>query len=190
MGYNWISFNSIGIFVAIGTLGLLWDLLTIASEYLWSCFYILSVTINQGNVNIICIVQQLLIIGLFECDNYSREKTIQGRKLLIIRTFWVRQLFKGDNYSRETTILGRKLFAEVRYITYHRIFTLSLSFFDSQPLLLVFWHFFQFDTFCNYQKLFSIFFTSVRFWYVHTKVFHQSFEILIQKIFFGYFQNC
>ena len=36
-----------------------------------------------------------------QCDNYSRETTIQGRKLLIIRTFCVRQLFKGGNYSRK-----------------------------------------------------------------------------------------
>ena len=40
------------------------------------------------------------------CDNYSRETTIQGRKLLISKTFLVRQLFKGDNYSREETIRG------------------------------------------------------------------------------------
>ena len=37
--------------------------------------------------------------------------TIQGRKLLIIR------LFECDNYSRETTIQRRKLFAEIRYLT-------------------------------------------------------------------------
>ena len=40
------------------------------------------------------------------CDNYSRETTIQGRKLLISKTFLVRQVFKGDNYSREETIRG------------------------------------------------------------------------------------
>ena len=34
------------------------------------------------------------------------ETTIQGRKLLISRTFLVRQVFKGDNYSREETIRG------------------------------------------------------------------------------------
>ena len=46
------------------------------------------------------------LVGLFYCDKYSRETTIQGRKLLISRTFLVRQLFKGDNYSREETIRG------------------------------------------------------------------------------------
>ena len=40
------------------------------------------------------------------CDNYSRETTIQGRKLLISKTFLVRQVFKGDNYSKEETIRG------------------------------------------------------------------------------------
>ena len=40
------------------------------------------------------------------CDNYSRETTIQGRKLLIRKTFLVRQVFKGDKYSREETIRG------------------------------------------------------------------------------------
>ena len=41
-----------------------------------------------------------------KCDNYSREETIQGRKLLNNRWFLLRQLFKGDNYSREETIRG------------------------------------------------------------------------------------
>ena len=40
------------------------------------------------------------------CDNYSRETTIQGSKLLTSKTFLVRQVFKGDNYSREETIRG------------------------------------------------------------------------------------
>ena len=44
------------------------------------------------------------------CDNYSRETTIQGRKLLISKTFYC------DKYSKETTIQGRKLFAEIRYL--------------------------------------------------------------------------
>ena len=44
------------------------------------------------------------------CDNYSRETTIQGRKLLISKTFLVRQVFKGDNYSREETIRGNTVF--------------------------------------------------------------------------------
>ena len=44
------------------------------------------------------------------CDNYSRETTIQGRKLLISKTFLVRQLFKGDNYSREDTIRGNTVY--------------------------------------------------------------------------------
>ena len=47
----------------------------------------------------------ILFLG-FGFDNYSRETTIQGRKLLNSRTFRVRQLFKGDNYSREETIRG------------------------------------------------------------------------------------
>ena len=40
------------------------------------------------------------------CDNYSKEETIQGRKLLIIRRFWVRKQFKGGKCSREETIRG------------------------------------------------------------------------------------
>ena len=40
------------------------------------------------------------------CDNYSKETTIQGRKLLTCRTFLVQQVFKGDKYSREETIRG------------------------------------------------------------------------------------
>ena len=47
------------------------------------------------------------------CDNYSRETTIQGRKLLISKTFLVRQVFKGDNYSREETIRGNTVFCSV-----------------------------------------------------------------------------
>ena len=43
---------------------------------------------------------------LFKWGNYSSEETIQGRKLLIIRRFWLRKLFKGGNYSREETIWG------------------------------------------------------------------------------------
>ena len=33
--------------------------------------------------------------------NYSSAETIQGRKLLIIKRFWLRKLFKGGNYSRK-----------------------------------------------------------------------------------------
>ena len=33
-------------------------------------------------------------------------ETIQGRKLLIIRRFYLRKLFKGGNYSRKETIWG------------------------------------------------------------------------------------
>ena len=47
------------------------------------------------------------------CDNYSRETTIQGRKLLISKAFLVRQVFKGDNYSREETIRGNTVFKKV-----------------------------------------------------------------------------
>jgi hypothetical protein len=36
--------------------------------------------------------------------------TIEGRKLLISRTFLVRQVFKEDNYSREETIRGNTVF--------------------------------------------------------------------------------
>ena len=38
---------------------------------------------------------------------------IQGRKLLIIRTFLVRQVFKGDNYSREETIRGNTVITDL-----------------------------------------------------------------------------
>ena len=54
------------------------------------------------------------LVGLFYCDKYSRETTIQGRKLLISRTFLVRQVFKGDNYSREETIRGNTVSEENR----------------------------------------------------------------------------
>ena len=43
---------------------------------------------------------------LFKWGNYSGEETIQGRKLLMIRSFWPRKLFKGGKYSREETIWG------------------------------------------------------------------------------------
>ena len=48
---------------------------------------------------------------LFKWGNYSREEIIQGRKLLIIRRFWLRKLFKGGNYSREETIWGNTVSA-------------------------------------------------------------------------------
>ena len=47
---------------------------------------------------------------LFKGGNYSREETIQGRKLLIIRRFWPRKQFKGGKYSREKSIW------EIRYL--------------------------------------------------------------------------
>ena len=47
------------------------------------------------------------------CDKYLRETSIQGRKLLITRTFLVRQLFKGDNYSREETIRGNTVLKNI-----------------------------------------------------------------------------
>ena len=47
-----------------------------------------------------------LVRKVFKGDNYSRETTIQGRKLLIIRTFLVQQVFKGDNHLREEAIRG------------------------------------------------------------------------------------
>ena len=37
----------------------------------------------------------LKTIGGFDRGNYSKEETIQGRKLLIIRRFRTRKLFKG-----------------------------------------------------------------------------------------------
>ena len=50
---------------------------------------------------------------LFKWGNYSKEETIQGRKLLIIRRFWLRKLFKGGNYSREETIWGNTVYVEI-----------------------------------------------------------------------------
>ena len=35
------------------------------------------------------------------CDHYSSPKSIQGRKLSIIKRFWPRKLFKGGNYSQK-----------------------------------------------------------------------------------------
>ena len=45
-----------------------------------------------------------------KCDNFSRAETIQGRKLLIIRRFWLWKLFKGGNYSRAETICRNTVF--------------------------------------------------------------------------------
>ena len=45
-----------------------------------------------------------------ECDYYSREETIQGRKLLIIRRFLLRKLFIGGKYSREEIIRWNTVF--------------------------------------------------------------------------------
>ena len=60
-----------------------------------------------GSVNFKCQKSTFIKIRLF----YTYTATIiQGRKLLINRTFWVRQLFKGDNYSREETIRGNTVF--------------------------------------------------------------------------------
>ena len=65
----------------------------------------------------------------FQCDKYSRETTTQGRKLLIIRTFLVRQVFKGDNYSREETIRGNtvSVFVQNRKKKEWKYFTLNKS---------------------------------------------------------------
>ena len=41
---------------------------------------------------------------LFKWGNYSKEETIQGRKLLLIRKICPRKLFKGGKYSSEETI--------------------------------------------------------------------------------------
>ena len=46
----------------------------------------------------------------FYCGNYSRAETNQGRKLLIIRRFWLRKLFNGGNYSRAETIRGNTVY--------------------------------------------------------------------------------
>ena len=66
------------------------------------CFWDL-LTFSLHNLNCFC---KYIMIYLY---NIYSATIIQRRKLLIIRTFWVRQLFKGDNYSREETIQGRKL---------------------------------------------------------------------------------
>ena len=50
---------------------------------------------------------------LFKWGNYSGEETIQGKKLLIIMSFWLRKLFKrrkvfkGGNYMRKYGIWNR-----------------------------------------------------------------------------------
>ena len=69
------------------------------SKYLRKCELLYTVFLW------IVVATTILFLG-FGCDNNSRETTIQGRKLLISRIFWVRQLFKEDNYSREETIRG------------------------------------------------------------------------------------
>ena len=43
----------------------------------------------------------LCIMGGFDCGNYSKEETIQGRKVLNDRRFSLRKLFKGGNYMRK-----------------------------------------------------------------------------------------
>ena len=55
----------------------------------------------------------LLYKVLIKCDRYSREETIQGRKLLKNRRFLLRKLFKGGNYSRAETIRGNTVYAYV-----------------------------------------------------------------------------
>ena len=50
--------------------------------------------------------QKSLELFYIKCDHYSREETIQGRKLLNNRRFWLRKLFKGGKYSRAETIRG------------------------------------------------------------------------------------
>ena len=55
--------------------------------------------------------QQIQMQIYIRCDDYSREETIQRRKLLINRSFWLRKLFKGGKYSREETICGNKRFS-------------------------------------------------------------------------------
>ena len=43
-------------------------------------------------------------------------ETIQGRKLIKGGNYWFLRGFCRGNYSREETIQGRKLFAEIRYV--------------------------------------------------------------------------
>ena len=63
---------------------------------------------------------------VFKGDNYSRETTIQGRKLLISSPYLLPQLFKGDNYSREETIRGNTVvfFTYGEFQNFHEIFAL------------------------------------------------------------------
>ena len=68
------------------------------------CTYLLTYLLNIFEVE--KVYKSANLKCTFQCDKYSRETTIQGRKLLITRTFLVRQVFKGDNYSREETIRG------------------------------------------------------------------------------------
>ena len=63
-------------------------------------------------------MQELNKQDFFDCDKYSRATTIQGRKLLISRTFLVRQVFKGDNYSREETIRGNTVVVFIKIQLY------------------------------------------------------------------------
>ena len=71
--------------------------------------YLVAVNLLTYLVNIFEAEWKYKLVSIkctFQCDKYTRETTIQGRKLLIIRTFLVRQVFKGDNYSREETVRG------------------------------------------------------------------------------------
>ena len=62
---------------------------------------------NSNEVHKYYFISPMYVLFIWlECDYYSREETIQGRKLLIIRRFLLRKLFKGGKYSREETICG------------------------------------------------------------------------------------
>ena len=69
-------------------------------------YYLLSLKLNKWIQNKLVNLKCTCFFWNLRCDNYSRETTIQGSKLLTSKTFLVRQVFKGDNYSREETIRG------------------------------------------------------------------------------------
>ena len=46
---------------------------------------------------------ETILFWKLECGKYSREETIQGRKLFIIRRFWPRKLFNGGRKLHEKT---------------------------------------------------------------------------------------
>ena len=77
-----------------------------------------------------------------KCDYYSREETIQGRKLLIFRRFLLRKLFKGGKYSREETIRGNTVVALmcetfVAFWEYFRTSKISPPLLVSKTLILL-----------------------------------------------------